>query len=398
MAPRLIHLANHHSNNIGNGALILGTESVLREDLSNDIEFVPAAWDDYSLGTKRFDETFVEEVNRSDGLIVGGAVMFNGSRAFKHTGCRIDLPLDLWRRIARPIVFYGVAYGTFPAQRYHHRAVLKTFLEETIARPNVLFAARNDGSKGWLESVLGRRADDILSVPDPGLYVPTAEVAHPELSPGKLNVLLALNGETECYRFGGRWPTQLWEYTPGWKRRKMRFLTSLAGSLETLSQRYDVNIVVCAHSPTDFKMLGEFFSVAPSRLRDQRLVMAPILRAASAPHFYDLYKKADLAISMRIHSMDCATGVGTPFIAINSHPRIGAFMTDAGLEEFVVNLSDPGLADTVAGLAGSILDHRSQVSEQLRAARARMRARTREFNTRIGALLGSSPCAVVNAG
>jgi polysaccharide pyruvyl transferase WcaK-like protein len=394
MTLQLIHLANHHSNNIGNGALILGTESVLRQDLAHGVEFLPAPWDDYSLGTKRFDDTFIEQVNRSDGLIVGGAVMFNGSRAFKHTGCRIDLPLHLWRRIVKPIVFYGVAYGAFPLQRYHHRAALKAFLEDTLARPNVLFAARNDGSKAWLESVLGAPSDAILSVPDPGLYVPTADTPHPELSPSKLNVLLALNGETECYRFGGRWPTQVWEHTPGWKRRKIAFLRSLALALERLAQRHDINLVVCAHSPTDFKMLGEFFAVAPSRLRDQRMVMAPILKAASAPYFYDLYRKADLAVSMRIHSMDCATGVGTPFIALNSHPRMRAFMADAGLTEFVVDITDPRLADRLGGLAEHILQHREAVRDQLRTVRARMRARTKAFNAKIAELLPASSPAV----
>jgi hypothetical protein len=40
---RLIHLANHGSTNIGNGALIQGTERVVSEDFPCDIEWIPAA-------------------------------------------------------------------------------------------------------------------------------------------------------------------------------------------------------------------------------------------------------------------------------------------------------------------------------------------------------------------
>ena len=56
---RLLHLANYGSTNIGNGALIQGTERVVNEDFTHDIEWNPLAWDDYTFGKKSFDEQFV---------------------------------------------------------------------------------------------------------------------------------------------------------------------------------------------------------------------------------------------------------------------------------------------------------------------------------------------------
>ena len=80
---RFLHLANHHSTNIGNGALIFGTERVLREDLGSDIEFIPVPWDDYTFGLKEFDRKFVDLVNdTSDCLLVGGTDL---------AGCRLAL-------------------------------------------------------------------------------------------------------------------------------------------------------------------------------------------------------------------------------------------------------------------------------------------------------------------
>ena len=286
-----------------------------------------------------------------------------------------------------------MSYGTFPKQRYHNRSSLKAFLEQTLSRDNVLFGARNDGSKPWLESILGYPSEKITSIPDPGLYVPTAPVTHLELSDQKLNVLVALNGEMECYRFGGRWPDQIWKYTPGWKARKAAFFRGLSQALERLSRKHDVNLIICAHCTSDFKMLGEFFSYLPARLRDQQVVMAPILKARSAPYFYDLYRQADLAISMRIHSMDCATGVGTPFIGLDSHPRMRWFMADAGLTDFLVDAFSPDLAEEITTRADQIFERRHEVKKRLQVVRAQMRVRTTEFNRRVAALLNASTIA-----
>ena len=49
MSPlTFMHLANHGARNIGNAALILGLERVLREDLPGDVEFLREPWDLYS--------------------------------------------------------------------------------------------------------------------------------------------------------------------------------------------------------------------------------------------------------------------------------------------------------------------------------------------------------------
>ena len=92
----LIHLANTNSTNVGNGALIWGLERVFAEDLPQ-ARLTRAAWDDYTFEKLAFDRAFVEMVNRSDGLIVNGAVAINGRAYLRNAGFRLDLPLALWR-------------------------------------------------------------------------------------------------------------------------------------------------------------------------------------------------------------------------------------------------------------------------------------------------------------
>src|SRR5216117_2630998 len=52
---KLIHLANFNSTNIGNGALIFGTERVLQQDWRAPVVFIPEPWDDYTFGLRHFE-------------------------------------------------------------------------------------------------------------------------------------------------------------------------------------------------------------------------------------------------------------------------------------------------------------------------------------------------------
>src|SRR5262249_36015153 len=71
---RFMHLANHGGKNVGNAALVLGLERILREDLPFDVSFLREPWDLYTLGRLSFDERFVERVNAEcDVLLVGAA-------------------------------------------------------------------------------------------------------------------------------------------------------------------------------------------------------------------------------------------------------------------------------------------------------------------------------------
>ena len=112
---KLLHLANSHSTNLGNGALILGTERVLGEDLGEDlgrpVAWTREPWDDYTFDLRTFDRAFVDRVNReTDGLIVGGAVAppLMGYLADQYHSMAICFILPLIGFIAPTL--YGFAY------------------------------------------------------------------------------------------------------------------------------------------------------------------------------------------------------------------------------------------------------------------------------------------------
>lgn len=404
-ALTLLHLANHQSTNIGNGALIDGTERVLREDLGNDLLFHHEPWDDYTLsgGTRRFDRTFVDLVNGADALLVGGAVTMNGSTKYRHAGMRLDLPSDLWTRIARPVIFYGISCRIWPGQKYHHLQRLRHTMETLLGHPRVLIGTRNDGTKGWLESVLGYTTERIIAIPDPALYVPVTDAWHPELIEGKVNILIALNNEDEVYRFGGAWRERAWEclapftgervlryawrHLPRWDEHRRRFLRRLASAVARLAADYDVNLILCPHYYEDYAMLGDFVAACPPRPLHRLLISSPLLGVPRTPYFYDLYAKADVVLSMRVHSMSPAIGLGTPVVPLVSQPRMREFLHDTGLEDLAVEAFDPDMTERVYELVKRILAAPERMRARLAEARGRMRERTRAFNQQVAALL-----------
>lgn len=391
MSPplQLLHLANCHSNNVGNGAIILGAERVLREDVGPHVTFTREAWDDYTLAdVKKFDGKFVDLINAHEGLIVGGAVMLNGMRRYQHTGTRFDLTPELWSKIRIPMVFYSVAYGAHRKQRYYHRDQVRRFLEERILPGgNVLFSVRNDGTKAWLEAVLGYPSEKIVEIPDPALYVPTIDAPHAEVMPGRVNILLVLTGEGDVYRFGGRWPDRVWRHFPGWKRRKQAFLRGLAQALARIVATYHANIILGTHCPSGTKIVAELLAECPVAIVAQSVALACAPSATAAACFYDLYRKVDLVIGMRVHSVTPAVGMGVPVVAIAAFDRIEYSMRDAGLSELTVSPHDPMFADALYAKVSHVLEHRREVAQKVQAVNPRMRERTARFNAQVASFL-----------
>jgi polysaccharide pyruvyl transferase WcaK-like protein len=395
---RLLHLANFGSRNIGNGALILGLERVLAEDFATPPQLSAEPWDDYSLGARHFDESFVERVNTEcDALLVGAAVTFDGRPRYASTGMRFDLPLELWPRIRKPMVFYGLSHRDWRhAANYQHLDSLKKTIETMVESANVLFSVRNDGTKAWLEELTGVASAAIVEVPDPAVYVPIEDGEHLELEDGKTNLLLALNDEIGSIFFeetptptrepGWRprgWTrlSRLWAPdTPAWERRVEAVLAALAQVVVRLADEVDLNVVLVPHDHADIWPSGAFLRHLPARPRQLCVFANTGLRIEHTPRFYDLYAKCDAAVSLRVHSMNPAVGIGAPVVPVVSQRRMTEFMRDAGLEQLCVSVRDPELADAVYQRVRTALERPAEVRAALEAARISLRERTARFD------------------
>jgi len=359
---KLLHLANFGSMNVGNGALIDGTERVIREDFPEPVEFVHEPWDEYFIegvaGPRKFDQTFVDKVNACDALIVGGAVMF------REDHIRFKMPPG----IKKPIVFYGVSYRVWGDGSYYTGTGFMLDITAILTYPRVIFGVRNDGTEKWLWEKMGLHHSATINIPDPGLYVETVERKPWQIEDGKINIAVVLNGEDESKRFGAK---------------LLIVLGNIAKALTMFwEQDRNVNILLCTHTHDDHVLVKELIKFLPVEMVYQNVVCPGLHRATQALFFYDIYRYADLVLAMRIHAMVPAIGLATPMLALSTQKRMDVFMGDAKLGYYLMNLFDvtPG---QLYGKMEACLKYPSNVKTDFYKAKDEMRKKTKVFNEKI---------------
>lgn len=401
---KLLHLGNWHSTNIGNGALIFGVERLLKEDLPGEVEIIPEAWDDYTFGLKAWDQKFVDLVNQHDALVVNGAVTFNSFRRnMQHTGMRMNLPIALWEKIEKPIVFYGLSYLNWPFQLYPNTPAATAWLSYITNRKNVFFGVRNDGTKEWMKERFGMDSDNVIEVPDPGLFVPHEEHEYPELHPTRKNVIIAFNGEFPVYRFATKTQIFFWNLlkpfcsdlalqklftnSKGYKERRRAIAAQIARAAEMIEAKHDVQFILVPHYLDDYVMIDEFIAALVERIAHQRTVSTGLVKLEHTAWFYGRYAKADLAISMRVHSMSPSIGLGIAEIPVTSDERMNHFLEKAGIADIGVDVSEADFGTKIGERAVRLLDDATSFKKQTTEAVARMRTQAKCNNDRIFRLI-----------
>lgn len=382
---KLIHLANFNSTNIGNGALINGLESTIEEDIPRPIQWLREPWDDYTFRLRDFDQAFVDKVNASDGLIVGGAVTFNGRDYNDRTGTRFELPFDLWPELDRPVVFYGLSYRHWRGQTYHHLDRFAETISKILASDNMMLTLRNDGTRKWLKELIGVDTDRILDVPDPALFVCPGEGEYTEILDGAINVMISFNDEDATHRFDERFSV------PGkLNLSRDHVVDQLVSALERLADDYPaINYILCPHYFDDYRMISTFLDRIRPRLVHQRMVSTGLCRVKDVASFYGRYTQADLAISMRVHSMSACIGLGTPIVAYTTQDRMTDFMDGIGLDDLYVDAFGISSGEALYRRAKFVLDNRPAVRQRLMETRAGLRQASRVFHHRVHDFLTS---------
>ncbi len=368
----LIHLANVNSTNVGNGALIWGLERVFAEDLPQ-ARLTRAAWDDYTFEKLAFDRAFVDMVNRSDGLIVNGAVAINGRSYLRNAGFRLDLPLPLWREIEKPVVLFGLSYRHWKGQVFHHRDRLAEVVGFILDHPRMILAVRNDGTREWLSALLGTPAERFAEVPDTGLFIEPEDGPDPEIVPGRLNVVLAVNNEDEAERYAGG--------------RKAGVLDGIVRTLVHLAERHDANLILAPHYLDDFRMIGEIFERLPPRIAHQNVITTGLARISGARRFYGRYAKADLVLAMRVHAMSPSIGMGVPLVVLSSQGRMSTFLRNLDLGDIAVDIFGPRFAEELVSAAERAIAAPAERRARLLAAAAAQRTETRRFMEKVRKVL-----------
>lgn len=398
-ALNLIHLANFNSTNIGNGALISGLENVMSEDFSRKIEWQREAWDDYTFGFKYFDDEFVDLVNHSDGLIINGAVAIHGRQYLKETGMRFELSQKLIQKIRKPIVFYGISYRHFKGQEFYHAQTLLEYFDFLVECPHVTVGVRNDGTKKWLDMTLKlnrKTLNRIDEIPDTGVFTSAKSGYYPEILDDRKLIIFAPNDEDAISRYGNNNVLHVKEtgyelpedpdsepMDHSWIENRERLIDQIKDALTRIQKGTGGQLLLVPHYLHDLKFISSLVDRFEPQLAHQYSISTGLMRVQGTEYFYGRYLKADLAISMRVHSMSPCIGLGVPMIPLVSQPRMWDFLESCKLDDMGVDAFSKILEQELYDHVMQILATPQQRIDRFNQAREMMREKIRMLNSSI---------------
>jgi polysaccharide pyruvyl transferase WcaK-like protein len=331
-------------------------------------------------------ESFDANELRPDQLVlVGGGGLIDGRPGRSQSGMACPISGPVLRSTAARVAYVALGYNLFPGQELHCREALADVVAACRER-GFPFSVRNDGSLERIREELGSAADSVVEIPDPGFFVPArpdAEIpAFRGEDPKRPVVVIQLAGDDLERRLSRSEPKPR-----GWRKRRSSkdireaFFDTMAAFVCRLIQQYDARILIAPHITLDFTVTGRLLDRLPWTLGRPNVQVMGVTHPRHADYFFEAYRRADLVVAMRGHSVICAVGHRAPCLAIATHDKVSGFMEKCGLGEWTVE-TGPDLAERLWSGAVRLLD---DPSEHL----AQRDRGTREFAARFQAFIDS---------
>jgi polysaccharide pyruvyl transferase WcaK-like protein len=208
------------------------------------------------------------------------------------------------------------------------------------------------------------------------VFVDAVSGYYPEIVDGVRNVIIAFNDEDAVQR-----------YDEKAGRSREALIEGLSVVIERLAENYPINIILCPHYFDDFRMMSAFIERIKPHLAHQSMVASGLSRVKDTAYFYGRYMRADLAISMRVHSMSPCIGLGVPMVALTTQDRMRDFIERLDLQSQAVDAFDPQMTERLYERAVYSLENGEEVRLRFAKARAGLREQTRVFHQRVNALV-----------
>ncbi|GHU73788.1 hypothetical protein FACS189413_18420 [Bacteroidia bacterium] len=376
----IAHLASFDGN-IGDNANISGMRSMLNQDLPYDIHFNNIEIRQfYKIQNKRkFDQSFVDEVNQSDLLIIGGGNYFELWLEVSVTGTTIDITNEIFAKIKIPVVFYGLGIDPEKGYSNHTLAKFKHFLDFLFTRKNVLVSVRNDGSWDDCKKLLGTKyAEQIYKIPDGGFYVGIQTSFHPEIVNGQINIGLNIAGDMMNVRF-----PQVNEFISA-----DDYIEKLSEVIEICVVKWNANFVLLPHIYKDYEAISQLLSQLKDVTLRNNIAVAPYIHGlGQEKYFFDLYKQFSLVMGNRFHTNVCGIGLGIPTIGLSNYPKITKLYKELDLLDRVIDVRKNNFDTILINCIEDSLNEQDNILALYTTIRNNLRKDTEKFHLKIHNLL-----------
>ncbi|MCP3870259.1 MAG: polysaccharide pyruvyl transferase family protein [Gammaproteobacteria bacterium] len=313
---RVLHLASF-SGNIGDNINHNGLRRLFAENLSVRFDYTELEMREFYWGERQFDEDFTAYANQFDLLLIGGGNYFELWVEKSRTGCSIDLPPKLLKRLKVPVLFYGLGVDAGQGVPDICRRRFSEFLDTLLSNDQFRVVIRNDGAGQTLREYFGNGvAEQIPWVPDSGFFCTAAYAEHAEYHGGNDRLLINLANDMLEARFPDTLPDGL-DY-PG-------FIQGIAELIESqLAANPALRVVLVPHIYRDLTPITDLLNQLPDPIRRRSIRVAPYLTGETgAQQAISLYGQATRVLGMRLHASVCALSQETPVVGMVSYPQLG---------------------------------------------------------------------------
>jgi len=407
---KIVQLACYRGN-VGDNANIVGTRTLLNQNLPFEIEYTDLDLMDFIWGFKKYDNQFIELVNQHDLLIIGGGGFFELTVYHTCTGTPLDISVDVLKKISTPIVFYSLGVDAARGVTEERLAKFRKFLDFLLSSEKILVSVRNDGAMDTVRRLLGDNyADRMYKVPDGGFFTVVKDLQHPELPSGKTVIGINLAGDMLDFRFPSIGGNSIG--LTSMRQRVGRAISALQGrdiranymgvvdqfmsTLSSLMREYlvkhdDIHLVLIPHIYKDLDVINMFISSMAQRGAAhcrRRVSVAPYAIGMEAQDYiFDLYRKCDLVMGMRFHTNVCGIGLTVPTIGFITYPQIEKLYQDLGLSDRAIRVNEMGFEKRLASLIDDSLSNPDSIKEKFGIIRGRLLEETNSFHDIIRDLL-----------
>jgi len=285
----ILHLASF-TGNIGDNASHYGTYNLLGVNNVDRLEMRRF----YHNHPNRmyFKETFVDNVNQYDLLLIGGGGFLDYFIDDSVTGTTLDITDDILEKITTPILIMSM--GALPRYGKQEKNLIKLrkFINRLKDKAHIFL--RNDGSV--------KQFPEIPQVLDSGFFY--------EDIPGNSEDYIAVNVSTDLIG-----DSEL-------------LVTEIAKIVERLNERF----VFVPHTFGDINSINRVLTKVNPYTVASRVNIAPYKQGfKGARELFAVYRESKQVIATRYHANVCSIAMGKPVVGIQVADKIGDMYKSIGL-------------------------------------------------------------------
>lgn len=304
---RIYHLASF-SGNIGDAANHYSFYEQFKNKIYRNPQITQEEIRDYykNAGLKRFDESFVDEVNQHDLFVFGGGNFFEICWDYSENGTTFNISNELLKKIKVPILINGIGIDDNKGAKKENIEKFRKFLDTLFTYNNVFFTVRNDGSYEIFNKYYPEYVDRIMEIPDFGFFVSEIPTIKRELPSQRKAIGFNIALDMPNIRFA--------------KTDYKTFIRTTASQIDQILEHTEYHVYLFAHIQSDYQAILDVLEYVKNKQARTRISITALMIGRELENFVH-YKDCDMVFAMRFHANICAISLGIPTFGIVAYPK-----------------------------------------------------------------------------